>query len=110
MALLAPVTWRTPEEHRRILAERINGLIDGMTNAAGTVTLTVSSATTVVTDARVGADSVITFMPTTLNEANEMSTLRVTSRGDGTFTITHTNTAEADRTFAYAISGTGRGA
>ncbi len=71
----------------------------------GNVTLAVLSATTTVADARVGVNSYIDFMPTTLNAAAELTALYVSSRGKGTFTITHTNSVVADRTYVYGILG-----
>lgn len=88
-----------------------NGALDGRTNNVNNITLTENVATTVVTDARVGADSVILFMPKTANAAAEVGagTMYVSSRGKETFTITHANNAQTDRDFEYAIIGTGRG-
>lgn len=108
MALRPPVTWRNHEEHRRKIAQSIWQLMDGHTNAAGSVTLTASTTSTVVTDDRVGIDSVITFMPTSSNGASALTNLYVTSRGDGTFTLTHSSSAATDQDLEYAIHGTGR--
>lgn len=93
------------------MASAINNLFQGKSDAAGSVTLGASVATTDVTDPRVGADSVITFMPKTANAAAEIGAggMYVSSRGDGAFTITHANNAQTDRDFEYSISGTGRG-
>mgnify|MGYP001578810897 CR=1 FL=1 len=101
-----PLQWNGPtEEWIRLGAEAVRNLQDGKINATGTVTLTANAATTTLTDRRIGPDSVILFMPTTENAATAMGNLRVTSRGDGTATLTHTNNAQTDRTFAYAILG-----
>lgn len=108
MAVKAPVNWRDSAEHRRKLAEAANASLDGQGFNAGLITLTASSTTTVVTDLRAGVDSVITFMPKTANAASALSGLYVSSRGKGTFTITHASTATTDRDFEYALHGTGR--
>lgn len=83
-----------------------NGIMQGRLNDKGTVTLTASAATTVVSDRRVGPNSVITFMPTTANAAAEIGngTMYVSARSDGTFTVTHANNAQTDRTFGYRVS------
>ena len=111
MARVAPVTHRNALEHRRLLANVANGALDGRTNNAASVTLTANQATTVVTDFRVGVDSVITFMPKTANAAAEVGAggMYISSRGKETFTITHANNAQTDRDFEYAVHGTGRG-
>jgi hypothetical protein len=50
---------------QRAVAEIVNGIMDGKTNNTGSVTLaTGGAATTTITDARIGVDSVILLMPT----------------------------------------------
>ncbi len=111
MAKPPPTEWHNEREHRRFLAESAVNTLAGQTNAAGSVTLTASTATTVVTDQRVGNDSVITFMPKTANAAAEVGngTMYISSRGKETFSITHANNAQTDRDYEYHIGGTGRG-
>lgn len=92
-------------EHRREIAESINSVLQGNLNAVDTVTLTISSATTVLNDPRIGPESFIGFMPTTANAAGELATLYVSSRGNQTATLTHTNAVSADRTFSYLVIG-----
>lgn len=110
MALRAPVTWRDSAEHRRKLADGVNMLLDGHTNAAGSVSLDTNPATTTtVTDARAGRDSVIVFMAKDAAAASELAagSMYVSSRDAGSFIITHAASASA-RTFDYALCGTGR--
>lgn len=108
MAVRAPVTWRDAAEHRRLIADAVNLTLDGHTNAVGTVTLTEAAGTTVVNDDRAGVDSVIVFMPLTATAAAEVATgnMYVSSRGKGTFTISHTNGEESTLDFAYLLYGT----
>ena len=91
----------------REVATIVNNILDGKINSTGTVTLTASAATTVVTEDRTGATSVILFMPTTANAAAEQAAggMFVSSRGKQTFTITHANNSQADRTFDYIVIG-----
>jgi hypothetical protein len=91
----------------REIALVVNNILDGKLNSTGSVTLTASAASTAVTDERAGYDSVILFMPTTANAASEQAAggMYVSSRGKQTFTITHANNAQSDRTFAYIIIG-----
>ena len=91
----------------REVATIVNNILDGKINSTGTVTLTASAATTVVTEDRAGATSVILFMPTTANAAAEQAAggMFVSSRGKQTFTITHANNSQADRTFDYIVIG-----
>jgi len=91
----------------REVATIVNNILDGKINATGTVTLTASAASTAVTEDRAGATSVILFMPTTANAAAEQAAggMYVSSRGKQTFTITHANNTQSDRTFGYIVIG-----
>lgn len=108
MALKVPVTWRDAAEHRRKLAEALNGVMDGQGFNAGSVTLAASTTSTEVADPRVGTETVITFMPRTSNAAGALSGLYVSTRGSGTFTLTHASAGSVDRTYDYALHGSGR--
>lgn len=92
-------------EHRKRMAETINGLRDGKLDAVGTFTLTPSSTTTVVADNKFDANMVPLLVPLSANAAGALSGLYVSSRGKGTFTLTHASTAAVDKTFAYARLG-----
>lgn len=92
-------------EWLRKTSEVANGVLNGKINATGSVTLTASSATTTLTDRRIGASSVILFMPTTSNAAGALSGLYVTARIEGQATLNHANNAQTDKTFSYAIFG-----
>ena len=101
-----PVVWNGPtEEWIRLVAEAVRGLQDGKILATGTVTLTASSATTTLSDRRIGPNSVILLMPTTANAAGALATTYVNARTNESATINHTSNAQSDKTFAYAILG-----
>ena len=102
-----PVVYHNPEAHRRLIVNALRELADGRVNSNGDVTLTESVASSAITDPRVGPDSVILFMPTTANAAAEQAagTMYVSSRGDGTYTVTHANNGQTDRTFAVVVLG-----
>lgn len=104
---VVPTDWAEWRGAVRRLAEAINLIADGRTNAYGSVTLTANQATTAVSDRRVGTDSVITLMPTTANAAAEIGagTLYIGTVTAASFTITHANNAQTDRDFTYAIHG-----
>jgi hypothetical protein len=87
----------------------IQQLAAGRSNTVGTVTLTQNSATTVVTT-RTGTcapGSVPIPIPSSANGATEYGTgtWYISSVGVDTFTITHTNSATANRTWLYVIVG-----
>jgi hypothetical protein len=85
----------------------IQQLAAGRSNAAGTVTLATGSATTVVSDRNCAAGSTPLLTPTTASAAAEAGngTMFVSAVANGSFTITHTNSATSGRTFLYAIHG-----
>jgi hypothetical protein len=85
----------------------IQQIAAGRSNAVGSVTLTAGAASTVVTDNNFAPGSVPRFTPTTANAAAEIGngTMYVSARANKSFTITHANNAQADRTFLYAIQG-----
>jgi len=82
-------------------------LAAGRSNATGAVTLATSASSTVVTDANCAADSVPLLTPATANAAAEVGngTMYVSSVANGSFTITHANSATAGRTFLYVLQG-----
>ena len=100
-----PVTWADEVEHRRLLANGVNSLRDGKINATGSVTLATSATSTAVTDARVGADTIVLLMPTTANAAGALATTYIGTVAKQSFTITHANNSQSDRTFKYAVFG-----
>lgn len=102
--IIGGLSFETPVMLQR-LWDAVNALGSGRSNAIGSVTLTASATTTTVTDRRAAIDSVITLMPTTSNAAAAIGSTYVSSRGIGTFTLTHASNAQADRTFKYAIQG-----
>jgi hypothetical protein len=95
------------ETDPRRLAIAINGIIDGRTDNYGSVTLTASTATTVVSEARVTDFSTVILTPRTANAAAELGAggMYVSAMALGSFTITHANNAQTDRTFDYSWSG-----
>ncbi len=90
----------------RKLASAINGLLQGKSNNYGTFTLTANSATSTITDKRIGQDTVIHWQPTTANAATALTNIYESSRTVATsFVLTHTNNAQTDRTFKYTLTG-----
>jgi hypothetical protein len=87
------------------LSQAINELFQGRSNAVGTVTLTANQATTVVVADNCGDESQVFLSPKTANAAAALATTYITSIGNGTFTITHANNAQTDRTYGYIAIG-----
>jgi hypothetical protein len=91
----------------RQVAAVVNRVAQGKLNCTGSVTLAAGAAGTVVNDPRATAASVILLMPLTANAAAELGngTVFVSARGKGSFTLTHANNAQSDRTFDFAVIG-----
>jgi len=100
-----PPRWTDIAEQIRKIVVAVNNILRGKTNNTGTVTLTAGSATTTLTDIRIGINSVITLQPTTANAAGALANVYFGSAGDGTITINHANNAQVDRTFLYCVVG-----
>ena len=102
---LAPLFLSDNDEHLRLVSTYLNNTISGKLNSTGTITLTASSTTTTLTDARIGVNSVILFMPVTANGATAKANLYVSARADGSATLTHASSANSDQNFEYVIIG-----
>lgn len=100
-------SYKSTEEALRQIVERVNAVIQGRSNAVGTFTCTVSQATTTVTDSRVATDSTITMTATHANSAAEVGngTIYISTVSNGSFVVTHANSATTDRDFMYSIQG-----
>ncbi len=98
----------SPQETSLVrIVQAIRDLAEGRSNAVGTVTLTANAASTAVTAANCGPDSRVFLMPTTANAAADFGSgsLYVSSVSAGTFTITHPNDADTDKTFFWLAIG-----
>ena len=82
-------------------------LAAGRSNAVGTVTLATGSATTTVTTANCAQGSTPILTPASASAAAEVGngTAYVSAVANGSFTISHTSSATAGRTFFYALLG-----
>ena len=94
-----------PGEWFKVLAQAINNLNNGRSSNVGTFTLTANVASTVVSDNLFESNQVVIWSPTTANAAAALATTYVSARAKGSFTLTHTNDAQVDRTFLYVRVG-----
>lgn len=89
------------------IVQAIRDLFHGRSNAVGNVTLDASVASTTFNVRNCGSGSKIALTPTTANASAEMAAggFYVSAVAKGSFTVTHANNAQTDRTFQYAIQG-----
>lgn len=100
-----PLEHQHENIHRLQIALTTNELIKGRANNFGEVTLTASATSTVVSDVRVKSSMVIFLSPRTATAATALATTYISAVADGSFTITHANTADADKNFWYHFHG-----
>jgi hypothetical protein len=97
----------TEEKDLTKFAFALQQLAAGRSNAVGSVTLTANVGTTTVTAVTCGSASTVLLFPVTASAATEFGagTLRVGTISNGSFIITHVNSATADRTFRWVALG-----
>ena len=100
-----PRSWSDEKDHRARIVDAINNILKGKLNNGGELTLTANSATSTLTDIRIGIDSVILIQPTTANAAAALANVYFGTPGDGTVTVNHANNAQTDRSFRYVVIG-----
>jgi hypothetical protein len=83
----------------------IRGIQAGKLNATTTVTLAAGATTTTFEDERIGPASVILFVPLTAHAAGALGGLYVSARSQGSATLAHANSADADKSFGVAVIG-----
>lgn len=87
------------------IALAIQQLFAGRSNAAGTLTLAPGAASTVVAAQNCAPGSKVFLFATTANAAAALATTYASSVGKQTFTLTHANNAQSDRTFFFVCLG-----
>jgi hypothetical protein len=89
------------------IVNAIRQLAAGRSNAAGSLTLAASAASTTVAAPNCAAAAQVFLFPKTAHAAAELAggTCYVSAIANGSFTVTHANNAQADRTFAYVCLG-----
>jgi hypothetical protein len=95
----------TQEKDLAKYALALQQLAAGRSNATGSVTLTASATSTVVTADNCAPGSAVFLFPKTANAAAALSTTYVGTVAKQSFTITHANNAQTDRSFFYVCLG-----
>lgn len=95
----------TTEKDPAKLALAIQQLYAGRTNAAGSITLAAGATSTVVSADNCAAQCAVFLFPKTAHAAAALATTFISSVGKQTFTITHANSAQTDRSFFWVALG-----
>lgn len=95
-----------PEWMKRV-ARVVNNLLIGKLNVTSLVTLDANVTSTTITDPRIGVETGIILIPTTLNAAGALATTYIeeTNRINGEVVVSHANTATTDRVFRAVYLG-----
>ena len=95
----------TAEKDPAKFAVAIQQLYAGRSNATGTVTLAAGATSTVVNPPNCAPQSAVFLFPKTANAAAALATTFINSVGKQSFTISHANNAQTDRSFFYVCLG-----
>ena len=85
----------------------VRQLMEGRSNATGTLTLAAGATATTVAAVNCGVGSIVLLMPQTANAAAVAATTYVqpANVGAGQFVVSHANAASTDRTFGFVCLG-----
>jgi hypothetical protein len=93
------------DRNSAILANTVAGCINSTTS----ITLTANAASTTLTDPNLTPEKFVNWDPLTANAAAELAAgtmyVLTANRGAGSWTVTHANNAQVDRTFKVLIIG-----
>jgi hypothetical protein len=100
-----PLSPSASEPYR--LVNAIRQLMQGRSNAAGTVTLAPGAAATTVAAPNCAPSAQVFLFPKTAHAAAEIAggACFVSAVAAGSFTLAHANNSQTDRTFAYVCLG-----
>lgn len=103
---MAIVFNRSERDPQRI-ADAIVQLTQGRQNSVGDVTLTPSAGSTTVNFVNCSLGSRVFLFPKTAHAAAAVATTYITAANilQGSFTITHANDAQVDKTFSFLCIG-----
>lgn len=91
------------EEHLRVIAQSVNGILKGRQNNTKLVTLAVDAEETIISDGRFTPDSVVSLTPHTSSAAAALGLYVVAEVGK--VTLYHDATTSDDRTFGLIYVG-----
>lgn len=105
MAIQIPRDLGFNEIGWRRLVDAVYQLVEGRNNAVDRFTLRAGFTTTVVTHPNCSMDCEPQFSARTANAAAALATTYISAVDQGSFTLTHANNGQTDRTFGYTVTG-----
>jgi|SRR5210317_912798 hypothetical protein len=102
--LKVPTFTDNQDEQNRLTANAINNILDGKINSTGSFTTDGTKTLKTVIDARCGGNSVVLFVPTTVDAAGELNHMWLSATRNGEFDIGHRNHTK-NVAYKYVIIG-----
>lgn len=106
---MAGLTLQPGERDPRRITDVVRQLMEGRSNAVGTVNLAANAATTTVAAPTCGATSLVFMFAMSAHAAAEVAAggfyVPAANITAGQFIVQHANNAQTDRTFAWAVLG-----
>jgi hypothetical protein len=102
--LKVPTFLDNQDEYNRLSANAINGLLDGKLNSTGSFDTDGTKTLKTVIDARCGGNSVVLFVPMTVDAAGEIPHMWLSATRKGEFDISHRNHTK-NVEYKYVIIG-----
>lgn len=106
---MAGITLNPGEKSLFNIVQVVRQILEGRSNAVGTVTLTANAASTTVPAPTCGAQSLPFLFPMTAHAAAELASgncfVLASNVSNGQFIISHSNNAQTDRTFGWLAIG-----
>jgi hypothetical protein len=89
----------------RRVADSLNRVIEGRTDAYGTVTLSQGTTSTTVLAPYVSEDSTVCLSPMTSKAAGDLTKIWISQVNNGSFVIGHHNHSDPDLIYRYLWAG-----
>jgi len=102
--LKVPTFTDNQDEQNRLTANAINNILDGKINSTGSFTTDGTKTLKTVIDARCGGNSVVLFVPTTVDAAGELNHMWLSATRNGEFDVGHRNHTK-NVAYKYVIIG-----
>lgn len=92
-------------DDKRFVAEQFRNVNNARLDWVGDLTLRNGQTTTTYSDTRVTLNSVMVWQPVTAHAAASMNNLYMSAIQSGQIILTHSNTADTDKTYRFVIIG-----
>lgn len=89
----------------RRVADSLNRVIEGRTDAYGTVTLPAATTSTTVYSQYISKDSTVCLSPMTANAAAHVDKVYVSAVNNGSFVLSYSSHPHSDVTYRYLWAG-----